>query len=292
MAVISMPALLVGLITLAIAKLRTKKSLLPFSKEVHHEAGHKRRLEIETINAQFYGYIIMLLAGPMFLYGVHLSFSYLADHEESLFRVLVSVLLAMVMIIYAALKIVHLAKERRIKGLDLEGEIAVGKMLEPLIRDGGWVFHDVQPCGCKIDHILVNRAGVFAIETNTRCKSTLVDKNQAMKVVFDGKRLSFPGHSESESIDKAREQALCLERWLNLRLGQTVPVQPVVAIPGWYVDPKGHYDVLVTNPRRPESLAYPPQGSPGLNLKMVNQIAEKLDLHCRNSAAKEEQLSY
>jgi len=290
-AMISMPALIVGLITLLFVKFRPKNNVLPFSNEVHHEAGHTRRLDIETINAQFYGYLMILLAGPLFLYAVHLSFSYLADYEETLFRVVVSVLLVMAMIVYATLNIVRMTEKRRIKRLALEGEIAVGKMLDPLLRDGGWVFHDVQSGGCKIDHVLVNRAGVFAIDTHTHSKSGIDEKNQTMKVVFDGIRITFPGHSASEPIDKAREQARCLERWIKISTGQTVPVQPVVAIPGWYVDLKGHYDVLVTNPGRPESLAQPLPGSPGLNLNLVNQVADTLDHHCRMRAANEEKIS-
>jgi len=247
------------------------------------EPGHSLRQEIESLDNRFYGYILLLIVTPLYCYSAHLSQFYLVDWEEITFSILFTLLLAVVSITHAGFNIVGLAKERRNRRLGLEGEIAVGKMLAPLERDGARLFHDFQTGRFNINHVLVNRAGVFAIETKTHCKSTVADQSRAMKVVFDGKRLLFPEHSETEPVEQAKRLARWLARWLESYMGEPVPVQPVVAVPGWYVDLKGRYDVIVTNPEKPEFLARPKQGSPGLNLKQLNEIIFHLDHHCRDT---------
>ena len=56
------------------------------------------------------------------------------------------------------------------------GERVVAEHLNQLIAEGYTVFHDV-PCGFKkgkkmlfnIDHLLVGKKGIFAVETKTLC---------------------------------------------------------------------------------------------------------------------------
>jgi len=281
-AVAIVPFLIVVMLAVVFSKLRKKKKRRPFTQDFLREPGHSLRLEVESINEKFYGFIALIVATPLYFFAAHLAQSYLAEREESTFRIVSSVLMAIAIIIYATLKILRLAKERQNKHLGLEGEIAVGQMLEPLIREGGWLFHDFQAGKFNIDHILVNRAGVFAIETKARSKSNEENGAGAVKVVFDGKQLHFPAYSESQPIDQAKRQAKWLSQWLEGAVGQSVFVQPVIALPGWYVERKGRYDVMVTNPKNPDFLARPINGQPGLNPQQVTQIVFQLDRHCRD----------
>ncbi len=281
-AVMVVPLLLIVAIAMVFSKIRKQKKRSPFTQDFLREPGHSLRLQIEAIDEKFYGYIVLIMGGPMYFYAAHISQSYLAEREETTFRVVFSSLLAISIVVYAAMKIVKIAKERQSKRLGLEGEIAVGQMLEPLLREGGWVFHDFQAGKFNIDHILVNQAGVFAIETKTRSKANGERGTQAVKVVFDGKQLNFPSHSESQSIDQARRQAKWLSQWLEGAVGQKISVQPVVTIPGWFVERTGRSDVIVTNPKKPEFLAKPMNGQPGLNPQQVTQIVFQLDRHCRD----------
>jgi len=291
LAVVCVPFLAVVMLIVIVSKLRKRNRRRPFTQNFLREAGHSLRIEIESIDERFYGFIALIMATPLYVYASHLSQSYLAAREETTFRIAFSLLLTIVVISYATMKILQLAKERKNKRLGLEGEIAVGQMLDPLLREGGWIFHDFQAGAFNIDHILVNQAGVFAIETKTRSKSTVIDKSRAMKVVFDGKRLQFPEHSETAPIDQAKRQAKWLTDWLEGAVGASIAVQPVVAIPGWYVELKGRYDVIVTNPRKPEFLAQPMQGKPILNRKLIDQIVFQLDRHCRDFVPGEERAS-
>ncbi len=274
------------LIMLAIgcSNFRDRYKRRPFREQQPRGPGHSLRKEIESIDDRFYGYILLLIVTPLYCYSAHLSQFYLVAWEEITFSILFSLLLALASIAHAVLNIVRLSRERSNKRLRLEGEIAVGQMLEPLERNGARVFHAFQTETFNINHILVNQAGVFAIETKTLCKSTIIDQSRAMKVVFDGKRLHFPEHSESEPVDQAKRQAKWLARWLKSYMGESVPAQPVVAVPGWYVDLRGRYDVIVTNPQKPEPLDQLMHGNAGLNMKRLNEIVFHLDHQCRELA--------
>ena len=47
----------------------------------------------------------------------------------------------------------------------VEAEIATGQELSLLMRDGAWVFHDIPYQYGNIDHVIVSRGSIFAIET-------------------------------------------------------------------------------------------------------------------------------
>ena len=49
--------------------------------------------------------------------------------------------------------------------LGLDAELAVGQELDQLMRQGAAVFHDFPADKFNIDHIVISRGGVFAIET-------------------------------------------------------------------------------------------------------------------------------
>jgi len=58
-------------------------------------------------------------------------------------------------------------------------------------------------------------------------------------------------------------------------------VQPVLALPGWFVDRKGGNAVLVFNPRETISL-FPRFGGTAFEDKMVAQVAHQLEQRCRD----------
>ena len=79
-------------------------------------------------------------------------------------------------IIFLAIVIFTLFKvqkaRRKLKSLrqGRDGERAVGQFLETLTDTECRIFHDVVVDGFNIDHVMVSRRGVFAIETKTYSK--------------------------------------------------------------------------------------------------------------------------
>jgi hypothetical protein len=134
--------------------------------------------------------------------------------------------------------------------------VAVAQNLLPLVVDGCLLFHDFPGDGFNIDHVVVAPQAVFAVETKSRRKPASGGRDSA-KVVNDGRALRFPEHFDTRSIDQARRQARWLEKYLANSAGDPVPVVPVLALPGWFVEATregSQGDVIVSNLRTPRFL--------------------------------------
>jgi hypothetical protein len=165
------------------------------------------------------------------------------------------------------------------------GERAVGEALEPLKHEGFRVFHDVPATskGSKfnIDHVVVGPNGVFAIETKTRRKGRARPGFEAHKVGYDGNQLIWPWGEDSFGLEQARSRAEWLTQWLQKMTGLGIETKPVLALPGWYVVPKGIGPVLVLNQKQlASSLSRTRAGS--LTPEQVDLIARQLDAVCRD----------
>jgi len=160
----------------------------------------------------------------------------------------------------------------------LDGELATGQELDRLMRHGCRIFHDVPAAGSNIDHVVIGPTGVLAVETKAELRSDRGRGAEDATVLFDGHRLSFPGHSGTGYLDQAGRQASWLSHWLRTKLGEDVPVKPVLALPGWFVDRRGDGSVSVVNPKEAAKLL---QGSSVLDRKRQERIAFQLERACR-----------
>lgn len=167
--------------------------------------------------------------------------------------------------------------------LGLDAETAVGQELNTLMFSGFRVFHDFPGENFNIDHIAVGPTGVFAIETKGRSKPIKGRGNIDAKVFSDGEVLKFPDWNETEPLEQARWQAKWLSNWLSNAVGQSVPVKPVLALPGWYVERTKNSDVAVYNGKSPQFLLKLQSGMP-LSDSLVLSIVHQLEQRCRNVA--------
>jgi hypothetical protein len=107
------------------------------------------------------------------------------------------------------------------------------------------VFHDVPGDAFNLDHVCIGSAGAFTVETKTWSKSA----SGNARIQFDGQRLLVNGHEpERDVVAQAQAQARWLARTLQESTGRSIPVQPVVVFPGWFVEasPGAHKSVWVT----------------------------------------------
>ncbi|PZP35574.1 MAG: hypothetical protein DI594_06475 [Shewanella oneidensis] len=110
---------------------------------------------------------------------------------------------------------------------------------------GYQVFHDVQADGFNIDHLVIGKNGVFAIETKGRHKrnkdlrQTNGNGKKGYEVFYKDGRLNFPSWTETKPIEQAQRQALLLRervsQWLTKATGSPVAATPALVFPGWYV---------------------------------------------------------
>lgn len=146
----------------------------------------------------------------------------------------------------------------------LRAERAAAQEIGAVLAGSNRIFHDVQAGAFNIDHVVVSPAGVFAVETKSRRKPPAGGGADKVKVRYDGKALSFPGWSETEPIAQAERQARWLADYLRKATGESFPVTPVLALPGWFVENTARISegmVRVINPKKSDWLFLNPRGA-------------------------------
>ena len=87
----------------------------------------------------------------------------------------------------------------------------------------------------------VGPQGVFAIETKARMRRWKCKDQPAHVVRFDEKTLHFPWRGNTKFVDRetipqAERNARWLANYLTKKTGERVAVEPLVVIPGWWVE--------------------------------------------------------
>lgn len=226
----------------------------PLTFDIRNLPGEHLRRQVAKHEDAFMGVAALVVAvGPVFLSAWLLARLESAGVNWAAFRygwgdaVLAAVGLAL--LAWSAWRLVRHSRARRFYVDGLQAELAVAQCLTPLIADGAMVFHDFPTGKGNIDHIVIGRSAVFAIETKWRRKPGYKGKDAA-RVQFDGQQLRFPGHTETKPIEQARYQARWLGDFLGSGVGAVVRVVPVLALPGWYVEMTNRSvrsDLLVSN---------------------------------------------
>jgi hypothetical protein len=165
------------------------------------------------------------------------------------------------------------------------GERVVGEALIPMVASGYRVFHDIPAEDGKfpfnVDHVVVGPNGLFAIETKTRRKGRAREGFEAHKVAYDGRQLIWPWAEDDFGLQNAVNRARWLSEWLNKMTGLGLSAKPVLALPGWYVVPKGLGPVIVTNHKQ-LVVAITRSADRVLSNEQIDLIARQLDLLCRD----------
>ena len=132
----------------------------------------------------------------------------------------------------------------------LRGEQAVAESLADRgVAAAGYVaFHDVPGEGkWNIDHVVVGPGGVFVLETKARPRRKAAWQQAEQDVSFDGKVLVFPWCRDWEAAEQVERNADWVRKFLAGFVPKDLVVQPVIVVPGWYVESKGNYPVKAMN---------------------------------------------
>jgi hypothetical protein len=141
--------------------------------------------------------------------------------------------LAVAASVYATRKFTKLRARFRRMVLGRDGERVVAEELEKLRADGAEVIHDVPAPGFNIDHVVLSRRGIYAIETKTWSKpqtgNARIHLTQA-GIVANGHRPS------RDPIAQAEAAAQWLTRLLEDSTGKRFAVRATVLFPGWFIE--------------------------------------------------------
>jgi hypothetical protein len=277
----------IGLACIAIILYRKyEKSLRrrsPFKDQFLRSPGQSLIGQIEAINQEIQLYFIYLLLGPLSILSVHLAQLYSKNISSSWLRWAIIIVLIIGICTFYLYKLWKLLPKRRSLRLGLEGEMATGQELNLLMLQGYRVFHDFPADKFNIDHIVIGPAGVFAVETKARFKPTSENPTADAKVFYDGKSLRFPTHTSQSALKQAGRQAQWFATWLSRAIGEKVPVQAVLTLPGWYVERTAGSGIKVINPKEMgKMLKIPKEGA--LPESLVQRISHQVEQKCRDVA--------
>lgn len=136
-----------------------------------------------------------------------------------------------------------LVRERRRLAFTWAAKAAVGNILKRLNLSGNSVFHCVATETARIDHVVVGRKGVFALNVVARPAPKRTD-GSASAELKNGK-LWLAGSVEALPVGEAARNMTVLSGALSKLAGHRVPVRSVLVIPGWNTLPDGSGNHLV-----------------------------------------------
>jgi hypothetical protein len=164
----------------------------------------------------------------------------------------------------------------------LRGEQAVAeKLADRGVAAAGYVaFHDVPGEGeWNVDHVVVGPGGVFVLETKARPRRKATRPQEEQYVFFDGKVLEFPWCYDRDAAEQVERNARWVREFLAGFGPKDLVVQPVIVVPGWYVESKGNYPVKAMNAKY--LVKYLKESRQVFSPEQLETTMRRLDERCR-----------
>jgi len=274
------PALGVGSLVLRRRRARARRKT-PLVDDLLRAPGHTLREQLDDVTIDLQWDVFALAAIPLLTLAVFLAQGHLRSDLRAVMHL--APLTAIVVLAFIGLMVRKMwrAGERLDKlRAGLDAELAAGQELDQLMREGAVVFHDVPANDFNIDHVVVSREGVFAIETKGFTKPNGGRGKTNATVEFDGSILRFPTWVAKAPLEQAQRQAHWLATWLTRAISAQIRVLPVLALPGWYVKRTGRGEVRVFSGGELKGLLKA-RGAQALSAQDVQRVAHQLEQRCR-----------
>lgn len=254
----------------------------PLVHDLLRPPGHSLRCKLDDLGADLDACFVCVVFAPLVILCFHFGETAYLEKAESLLRIVVSITLVLLFEAVLGYRIASLIRERRNFRLGLEGELAVGEELNQLMLDGCRVFHDIPFQYGNIDHVVVSISGVYSVNTKMRQKSKHLDGRADVVVDHHEGRLKFVDGEMPIPTTELETEA----RWLSTKLtdavGRHVEVEPILALPGWYIkDRIGRGTVYIINPCKPKRF-FVQEKRRCLDADGIQRIAHQLEQLCRD----------
>ena len=257
---------------------RLKRKHTPFAGDLPRSPGQSLLKKLDSLNAEILIHSSLFLLAPALFYAVYITQRYFTGRMFDLSEVIIIGGLCGAFLLVTFLKLVIYFRKRRLMRLGYLGELAVGQELNQLMLEGYRVFHDFPADNFNIDHIVVGKKGVFAIETKVRSKRITKNRQKDATVEYNGRVLYYPRGKDLHTVEQAQRQANWLDNWMGSAMGERVYVRAVVALPGWYVKRTSPEGIPVVNPKQFLSLfkhIEPRLLSEEALIRIVHQLEQK-----------------
>jgi len=243
--------------------------------------GHSRLRRLAQLNTEIYFNVICVVVVPMLMYAGYFGAVFFFDGTITRADIVATALIGPALMALNIFKLLKCLGERKRVRLSYAGKLAVARQLDQLMPDGYHVFHDLAGEKFNIDHVVVGPAGVFAVVTRTRPKSTTRARREDVTVTYDGRMLAFPNGDDVETIERADHQAARLSDWLSRAIGEPLAARAIVALPDWFVRRTSADGIPVVNPNQFPSL-FAHIKPRYLSSAMIARITHQLDRQGRD----------
>lgn len=265
-------------------KLERQRRRSPLTQKLLRAPGHTLRERLEEGRTDLVVELVILMFLPTLVMALLYVVSLVSGRPHPIAVLALTGAAVVVFAAYQTRKLLVRARQLEQWGLGLDAEMAAGQELDQLMRQGAVVFHDVAAERFNIDHVVIARQGVFAVETKGYRKPIRDGGREDAKVRYDGKSLAFPDWAASRPLAQAERQARWLADWLSHATAERIEVLPVLALPGWFVDRKGRGPVLVLSGDELKDHLLKARDARPLSEEQVRRVAHQVEQRCRDVA--------
>lgn len=240
------PTLLVILaLSLLVWELTHRRERVTIDTPMPRAPGESLRLGLEEMNEQL---VVRMLATVSIAAITGMAVKAVSS-QESMTLVYGVLFAGSALALALALWTWQLVKGWQESQFGYEGKRIVGRELNLLMLDGCRVFHDLVNSEVgNVDHVIVAPQALYVVETYTRGKDGGQADDGPQTVEYDGEKLHFASSTTRRPVEQARLKAEWLERHIARQAGITLPVHPILVLPGWKVQTSESGVVEVVSP--------------------------------------------
>ena len=262
-----------------------KKDRPPEEFKLLRSPGETQRRRVQKADENLLFYFFGGAFLPLVIVSLVLLLAIQLPKKLVLVGVAVAAVLFIASTVCAVIVLLRFLNRRRNDLLGYLGERAVAEHLEQLKPEGYRIFHDV-PCegrkkNFNIDHVVVGKTGVTAIEVKTRRKKKGRPGFEEHVVTYDGQRLIWPWGEDCCGIDQVRAEADWLREFIEKRTGLRIDPKAILAFPGWLVKERVVAAFRVANHKVGPSIIAQWKPQP-LSPEQIDLISRQLDERCRD----------
>ncbi|MFZ9053478.1 MAG: nuclease-related domain-containing protein [Woeseiaceae bacterium] len=217
-----------------------------FSDSMMREAAQRFRSDFERLSRSQSLYLGAVLVFTMLFlaaYTLDADRLFLGYPIWQLNLLLTTLVVAALLTIY---RLVRIVLNRHQVKLLRDANIAVGHHLQQMAAGLGRAYHDVETSAGIIDHLLISKYGVYAINVFA------VPPKRKGVARLEGRHVRFSPGRKPQSIVAINAKVASLEREFRRRLDHRVRVRSVIAAPGWDIQsPAGQAHLLVNEKTLP-----------------------------------------
>ena len=246
-----------------------------FNDSIMREAAQRFRDECNRLLASQSIYL-----GGMLVFAMLFAAAYLLQAEQlfagypdwQLGLLLGFLLLAAMFAVY---KIINTFRAARRARLLRDASLAIGHQLQQLSSASTLLFHDVETSAGVIDHVVISRQGIYAVNVIARRSS----EGASARILEN--RVQFSASEEQLSVVPDLAKNTRLAKHFTQLVGQRVRVRSVIAVPGWETPEQADERHLVVNERNVAMLLGWKDKTDLLMDDDVQILVQDLRLRCR-----------